>query len=201
MATKTVITALVLSAGFVTIAIAAPPPGTSEPSVAPGAIGPLTPLPNDVRDKLRPRAVCQTDLSIERITIAATPNPAIHKVTVNIVNLGPNAAFQAPVGLVNIVLETQQSIAGRVVIAATQASREDITYILRGPGAAFGFDIPAGPPTATATQIIARINAGPDGPPSACDSNRANDSLSIPSARLRPWLARPDRPLNVAKGY
>jgi hypothetical protein len=193
MTNKTALVALALSAGFASMAIAAPPQGAPDQAAIPSASGPLTPPRIPTR--------CQTDLSIENITIRQTSNPSVLTLSVSVINLGPGVRFEAPAGLINVRLQTLGNIRGRRVPTATQFSREDITTVDRGPRMAFDFEIPSGPPTSQSSQIVAALNVGPDGPPSACDANSTNDSLIVPASRLLPWLARRVGVLSINRGF
>jgi RNase P/RNase MRP subunit p30 len=69
------------------------------------------------------------------------------------------------------------------------AQAADINVIHPGTSQTFRGSIPAREVHAQSTQIIARLNRGPDGPRCAYDARRNNDGLGISVSTMRAWLA------------
>ena len=78
MTIKPFLVALTLSALLASTAIAAPPAGAPDQAILPSKSGSLTPPHTPMR--------CQTDLSIENITIRQTSNPSVITLSVSVIN-------------------------------------------------------------------------------------------------------------------
>jgi hypothetical protein len=199
MRNKTLLTALTLCAGLVSVAVAAPRSGSSEQTVTPSASGPLTPLPKDVRDKLRP--VCRTDLTISRIVLTRSgPTRNIISVAVEVKNLGPNNFVSDPrqAGVSAILSNGNTNAATNMDLGSISQVRAGATRVLGASTTSMPFDT-----FEFGGEVKASINYDPDigadGQPCNDDAVATNNTFALSNDTVRAWLGTTNNRLDVRR--
>ncbi len=176
--------AVIAVAPVFSTALADPPASRINP-------GSVTPLREDVRRALVPPAPtgpCRAELSVDRFEVSRSGDGATYNVNVTISNIGTEPAEGSPTsagGVLGVALEVKdlrraQSYFGQMA---------NINTIHPGTSQTFSGSIPAREVQAQSTEIVARIDRGPDGPRCAYDARRNNDGLGISVSTMRAWLA------------
>ena len=152
----------------------------------------VTPLREDVRRALvpapAPTTPCLAELSVDRFEVSRSGDGAIYNVNVTISNIGTEPAEGAQTnagGVLGVALEVK----GLRRVQSYFAQMADINIIHPGTSRTFSGSISAREVQAQSTEIVARIDRGPDGPRCAYDARRNNDGLGISVPTMRAWLA------------
>ena len=166
-------------------ALAAPP----APRVNPDSV---TPLREDARRVLvpapAPTGPCLAELSVDRFEVSRSGDGAIYNVNVTISNIGAEPAEGVQTnagGVLGLALEVK----GLRRVQSYFAQMANINIIHPGTSQTFNGSIPAREVQAQSTEVVARIDRGPDGPRCAYDARRNNDGLGISVPTMRAWLA------------
>jgi hypothetical protein len=164
----------------------ADPPATR---INPGSV---TPLREDVRRALvpppAPTGPCQAELSVDRFEVSRSGDGATYNVNVTISNIGTEPAVGSPTsagGVLGVALEVKDLRRAQSYFA----QMANINTIHPGTSQTFSGSIPARDVQAQSTEIVARLDRGPDGPRCAYDARRNNDGLGISVSTMRAWLA------------
>jgi hypothetical protein len=185
----TLLLAVIAFAPVFSTALAGPPQNKINPSGA--ARLPATPLSEEARRALTlPAATgpCLAELSMDHIEVSRSGDGTTYNVNVTISNIGTEPATGSNTNAGSVL---------GVALEVTDLRREqsyfaqmaDINIIHPGTSQTFRGAIPAREVQTQSTQIIARLNRGPDGPRCAYDARRNNDGLGISVSTMRDWLA------------
>ena len=152
----------------------------------------VTPLREDARRVLvpapAPTGPCLAELSVDRFEVSRSGDGAIYNVNVTISNIGTEPAEGAQTnagGVLGVALEVK----GLRRVQSYFAQMANINIIHPGTSQTFSGSIPAREVQAQSTEVVARIDRGPDGPRCAYDARRNNDGLGISVPTMRAWLA------------
>jgi hypothetical protein len=199
MTSKTILTALALCTGLVTVAIAAPPPSGSDQTVTPSARGPLTPLSKDVQDKLRP--VCRTDLTISRLVLTRSgPTRNIISVAVEVTNLGPNNFVSDPrqAGVSAILTNGNTNGVTNLNLGSISTVRAGATRVFGASTTSMPFDT-----FEFGGEVSASISYDPDigadGQPCNDDAVATNNTFALSNDTVRAWLGTTNNRLDVRR--
>ena len=151
---------------------------------------PTEPLSEEARRALVPAQTgpCRAELSVDRLDVSRSADGTTYTVNVTISNIGTEPAVGAQTnagGVLGVALEVTD--VRRVQSYSAQVA--DIDIIHPATSRTFSGTIPAREVQAQSTQILARINRGPDGPRCAYDARRNNDGMGISVSTMRAWLA------------
>jgi hypothetical protein len=176
--------AVIAFASVFSTALADPPAARINP-------GSVTPLREDVRRVLVPPAPtgpCQAELSMDRFEVSRSGDGATYNVNVTISNIGTEPAVGSQTsagGVLGVALEVKDLRR----VQSYFAQMANINTVHPGTSQTFSGSIPAREVQAQSTEIVARIDRGPDGPRCAYDARRNNDGLGISVSTMRAWLA------------
>ncbi len=153
---------------------------------------PTTPLSEEARRALLPAPAragpCLAELSVDRLEVSRSADGTSYTVNVTISNIGTEPAVGAQTnasGVLGVALEVTDLRRVRSYFAQVA----DINIIHPGTSQTFSGSIPAREVHPQSTQILARIDRGPDGPRCAYDARRNNDGMGISVSTMRAWLA------------
>ena len=151
---------------------------------------PTEPLSEEARRALVPAQTgpCRAELSVDRLDVSRSADGTTYTVNVTISNIGTEPAEGAQTnagGVLGVALEVTDL--RRVQSYSAQVA--DIDIIHPATSRTFSGTIPAREVQAQSTQILARINRGPDGPRCAYDARRNNDGMGISVSTMRARLA------------
>ena len=125
---------------------------------------------------------------MDRFEVSRSGDGAIYNVNVTISNIGAEPAEGVQTnagGVLGLALEVK----GLRRVQSYFAQMANINIIHPGTSQTFSGSIPAREVQAQSTEIVARIDRGPDGPRCAYDARRNNDGLGISVPTMRAWLA------------
>ena len=124
---------------------------------------------------------------MDRFEVSRSGDGAAYNVNVTISNIGTEPAESAQTnagGVLGVALEVKDLRR----IQSYFAQMGNINIIHPGTSQTFSGSIPAREVQAQSTEIVARIDRGPDGPRCAYDARRNNDGLGISVPTMRAWL-------------
>lgn len=168
--------------------------GGPDTKINPGSVTrlPTAPLSEEARRALVPAPAqtgpCLAELSVDRIEVSRSADGTTYTVNATISNIGTEPAVGAQTnasGVLGVALEVTDLRRARSYFAQVA----DINIIHPGTSQTFSGSIPAREVHSQSTQILARIDRGPDGPRCAYDARRNNDGMGISVSTMRAWLA------------
>jgi hypothetical protein len=201
MTIKTALAAISSCAVFVSLAMAAPPAGSTGQTVTPSASGPLTPLPKGVQDKMRPVLACRPDLTISRIILTRSgPTRNIISVSVEVKNIGRDSFVSDPrqAGVSAVLTNGNTNGVTNLDLGSIAELSGGSARIYNGITGSMPFDT-----FEFGGEVRAAINYDPDitidGQPCNDDAVYANNTFAVSNDAIRAWLGTSSNRLQVSR--
>jgi hypothetical protein len=200
MSKSIILSAVTLCIGIASIASAAPPPGTTGPTIDPAITNPAT-LPKGVRDKLPRPITCRPDLTISRIILTRSgPTRSVVTVSVEVKNIGTGSFVSDPRQAGVSAVLTNGNTNGRINLDLGSIGElsGSAARIYNGVSRTMPFDT-----FEFGGEVSANIGYDPDilldGQPCNDDPVYANNSFAISNDRVRAWLGTTSNRLEVRR--